>query len=82
VRLIALWDGKNERSNDLDVHLVKHMVDLMRETGGVIEQINPTKLTAMTSADPLEAVSTRVIDEEDEMKKPPVRRKGRTKRKK
>jgi tetratricopeptide (TPR) repeat protein len=82
VRLIALWDGKNEQSNDLDVHLVKHMVDLMRETGGVIEQINPTKLTEMTSADPLEAVSTRVIDEEDEMKKPPVRSKGRTKRKK
>jgi tetratricopeptide (TPR) repeat protein len=82
VRLIALWDGKNERSNDLDVHLVKHMVDLMRETGGVIEQINPTKLTAMTSDDPLEAVSTRVIDGDDEKKKPPAPRKRRAARKK
>lgn len=82
VRLIVLWDGKNEQSNDLDVHLVRHMVDLMRETGGVIEQINPTKLTAMTSDDPLEAVSTRVLDEEDEMKKPPVPRKARAKKRK
>ena len=82
VRLITLWDGKNERSNDLDVHLVRHMVDLMRETGGVIEQINPTKLTLMTSDDPLEAVSTRVVDEDDQKKKPPIRRKERTKRKK
>jgi tetratricopeptide (TPR) repeat protein len=45
VRLIALWDGKNERSKDLDARLVKHMVDLMRETGGIIEHINPFKLT-------------------------------------
>jgi len=44
VRLIALWDGKNEASKDLDVRLVKHMVDLMRDTGGMIEQINPAKL--------------------------------------
>ncbi|HXF84167.1 MAG TPA: TRAFs-binding domain-containing protein [Anaerolineales bacterium] len=46
VRLIALWDGKSEPTDDLDAHLVKHMVDLMRETGGVVEQINPTKLSA------------------------------------
>jgi hypothetical protein len=44
VRLIALWDGKNESSKDLDVRLVKHMVDLMRDTGGMVEQINPFKL--------------------------------------
>jgi hypothetical protein len=44
VRLIALWDGKNEPSHELDVRLVKHMVDLMRDTGGIVEQINPTKL--------------------------------------
>jgi glutathione S-transferase len=30
---------------DLDVHLVKHMVDLMRDTGGMVEQINPAKLS-------------------------------------
>jgi Mg-chelatase subunit ChlI len=46
VRLIALWDGKNEMSEDLDVHLVKHMVDLMRDTGGQVEQINPAKISA------------------------------------
>jgi tetratricopeptide (TPR) repeat protein len=45
VRLIAVWDGKTEVSMDLDVRLVKHMVDLMRDTGGMVEQINPAKLT-------------------------------------
>jgi len=46
VRLIALWDGKNELSDDLDVRLVKHMVDLMRDIGGMVEQINPVKISA------------------------------------
>jgi tetratricopeptide (TPR) repeat protein len=45
VRLIAVWDGKGELSKDLDARLVKHMVDLMRDTGGMVEQINPAKLT-------------------------------------
>jgi tetratricopeptide (TPR) repeat protein len=45
MRLIAVWDGKSETSKDLDARLVKHMVDLMRETGGIVEQINPTKLS-------------------------------------
>jgi hypothetical protein len=45
VRLIALWDGKAEAPKDLDARLVRHMVDLMRDTGGIVEQINPTKLT-------------------------------------
>jgi hypothetical protein len=44
VRLIAVWDGKNELAADLDARLVKHMIDLMRDTGGIIEQINPFKL--------------------------------------
>ena len=44
VRLIALWDGKAEAPKDLDARLVKHMVDLMRDTGGIVEQINPIKL--------------------------------------
>jgi len=47
VRLIALWDGKNELSPDLDARLVKHMVDLMRDTGGIVEHINPFKLAGM-----------------------------------
>jgi hypothetical protein len=45
VRLIAVWDGKNELAPDLDARLVKHMVDLMRDIGGIIEHINPFKLT-------------------------------------
>jgi hypothetical protein len=44
VRLIAVWDGKIEVARDLDARLVKHMVDLMRDTGGMIEHINPAKL--------------------------------------
>jgi len=47
VRLIALWDGKNELAEDLDARLVKHMVDLMRDTGGIVEQINPVKISGM-----------------------------------
>jgi len=27
--------------------LVKHMVDLMRDTGGIVEHINPFKLSGM-----------------------------------
>ena len=45
MRLIAVWDGKNETPKDLDARLVKHMVELMRETGGIVEQINPAKLS-------------------------------------
>ncbi len=51
VRLIAVWDGKSEFSKDLDVRLVKHMVELMRDTGGMIEPINPTKLTRTRKPD-------------------------------
>jgi hypothetical protein len=43
VRLFALWNGKSGRLNDRDARLVKHLVDLMRDTGGAIEQINPSK---------------------------------------
>jgi len=46
VRLIAVWDGKGETPKDLDARLVKHMVDLMRDTGGIVEQINPVKLSS------------------------------------
>ncbi|NWG34136.1 MAG: DUF4071 domain-containing protein [Chloroflexi bacterium] len=52
VRLIALWDGKNERMEDLDARLVKHTVDLMRDIGGVVEHINPFKLSGMFEAQP------------------------------
>jgi hypothetical protein len=42
--LIAFWNGKSTEEDDRDTRLVKYMVDLMRDTGGIIEQINPEKL--------------------------------------
>jgi len=51
VRLIAVWDGKGETPRDRDARLVKHMIDLMRETGGIIEHINSVKLTSTAIAD-------------------------------
>ncbi len=44
VRLIAFWNGKSTEEDDRDTRLVKYMVDLMRDTGGIVEQINPEKL--------------------------------------
>lgn len=44
VRLIAFWNGKSTLEDDQDIRLVKYMVDLMRDTGGIVEQINPEKL--------------------------------------
>jgi tetratricopeptide (TPR) repeat protein len=49
VRLVAVWDGRTESCTDLDARLVKHMVDLMRDTGGIVEQINPVKLSRITT---------------------------------
>jgi hypothetical protein len=44
VRLIALWHGKGEVPKDLDARLVNHMVQLVRDAGGIVEQIKPAKL--------------------------------------
>lgn len=61
VRLVALWDGKGEACKDLDAHLVKHMVDLMRDMGGMIEHINPMKLARILGGGPdLNIVSEQV----------------------
>ena len=51
VRLIALWDGKSGEAIDRDVRLVKHMVELMRDIGGIVEQINPTKFGGFPKPD-------------------------------
>jgi hypothetical protein len=51
-RLIALWDGKAESPKDQDAYLVRHMVDLMRDMGGIVEQINPAKLTQTVKVQP------------------------------
>lgn len=43
VRLIAVWNGLGGRPKDRDARLTRHMVELMRETGGMIETINTSK---------------------------------------
>jgi tetratricopeptide (TPR) repeat protein len=43
VTLIALWNGVGGKSKDRDARLTRHMVELMRETGGKIETINTSK---------------------------------------
>ena len=43
VHLIALWNAHGDRPKDRDARLVRHMIELMREIGGPIEQINPSK---------------------------------------
>ncbi|MGD8404441.1 MAG: hypothetical protein PVJ21_12320 [Anaerolineales bacterium] len=45
LRLIALFDDKRgDVHNTQDAHLVKHMIDLMRDAGGQVEIINPSKI--------------------------------------
>jgi len=68
-RLIAVWDGKGETSKDLDARLVKHMVDLMRDTGGIVEHINPFKLpsdmiTTASAVDTKTTATSQVIKDE------------------
>ena len=47
LRLIALFDDKRgDIHATRDAHLVKHMIDLMRDAGGQVEIINPSKLVA------------------------------------
>ncbi len=43
VILIALWNSYGDKPKDRDARLVLHMIELMRETGGVIEQISTSK---------------------------------------
>jgi hypothetical protein len=76
VRLVALWDGKGEACKDLDSHLVKHMVDLMRDMGGMIEHINPMKLSRVISQNTMEAIHKRLSAIEESPKKPVTRKKN------
>jgi len=83
VRLIAVWDGKNEMAEDLDVHLIKHMVDLMRDTGGMVEQINPAKIAAELLETGFEIASKQVGSEiKDKVKSKSPRKKKASKKKK
>jgi tetratricopeptide (TPR) repeat protein len=46
LRLIALYDDKLGNDHDaVDAQFVKHMIDLMRDGGGQVEFINPSKLS-------------------------------------
>ncbi len=80
-RLVAVWDGKNETSKDLDARLVKHMVDLMRDTGGMVEHINPYKLskellvTTATAAEITEANTAPAKKEKPEAPDKPISKK-------
>ncbi|HZM24074.1 MAG TPA: TRAFs-binding domain-containing protein [Anaerolineales bacterium] len=79
LRLIAVWDGKGEMSKDLDVRLVKHMVELMRDRGGMVEPINPFKLMLLPETvpelkDSLPTVSQPApVQEEPPQEKEPVK---------
>jgi hypothetical protein len=43
VRLIALWNGQSDHPKDRDARLVRHMIDLTRDIGGSIDQVNTSK---------------------------------------
>jgi tetratricopeptide (TPR) repeat protein len=43
VRLIAVWNETGGITKDQDSHITRHMIDLMREMGGVVEMISPSK---------------------------------------
>lgn len=43
VTLIALWNAHGDKPKDRDARLVYHMIELMRDTGGSIEQISTSK---------------------------------------
>lgn len=43
VTLIALWNAHGDKPKDRDARLVQHMIELMRDTGGSIEQISTSK---------------------------------------
>ena len=79
VRLLALWYGKGEVSKDLDARLVNHMVELVRDTGGIVEQIKPVKPAAPPPSakklTPVEPAKEKVSSNGQGPKKPAARRK-------
>ncbi len=48
VTLIALWNSHGDKPKDRDARLVHHMIELMRDTGGAIEQISTSKYVHRT----------------------------------
>ena len=64
VRLITFWNGKATNEDDRDVRLVKYMVDLMRDMGGIVEQINPEKLLQLDGRRGVKAAKVEEVPEE------------------
>jgi hypothetical protein len=60
VHLIALWNSHGDKPKDRDARLVNHMIELMRDTGGSIEQISTSKYLQRT----IDNVLDRLIDNE------------------
>jgi hypothetical protein len=60
VHLIALWNSHGDKPKDRDARLVYHMIELMRDTGGSIEQINTSKYLQRT----IDNVLDRLINNE------------------
>lgn len=74
VHLIAFWNGKTTLEEDTDAHLVKYMVDLMRDMGGLVEQINPEKLLKLTSANAISISKKEKVEEaKDTVEEIPVK---------
>ncbi|HMZ44041.1 MAG TPA: TRAFs-binding domain-containing protein [Anaerolineales bacterium] len=61
VYLIALWNAHGDKPKDLDARLVHHMIELMRDTGGSIEQINTSKYLHSV----IDNVLGRLMDEQE-----------------
>jgi hypothetical protein len=62
LRLIALFDDKRGDLHDTrDAYLVKHMIDLMRDAGGQVEIINPSKIVpqVLGSSTPIKRVTSK-----------------------
>jgi hypothetical protein len=60
--LIALFDDKRGDLHDTrDAYLVKHMIDLMRDAGGQVEIINPSKIVpqVLGSSTPIKRVTSK-----------------------
>jgi hypothetical protein len=48
LRLVALYDDKRGNGHEaVDSYLVKHLIDLMRDAGGQVEFINPSKMVSV-----------------------------------
>jgi len=69
VTLVALWNEHDDRPKDRDAHLVRHMIELTRDTGGSIEQISTSKYLRRIINNALDSLMN---DEAHTINKPPL----------